>query len=51
MKAQCLPVIDVHGGCLTRKWHLLTQERVTLEPLLIPDALPTGWEELKSETV
>ena len=51
MKAQGLPVVDVDGGCLARKWHRLSQEGITLQPLPIPEPPLTGWEELKPETL
>ena len=51
MKAQGLPVVDVDGGCLAHKWHRLSQEGITLQPLPIPEPPLTGWEELKPETL
>ena len=40
VKAQSLPVIDVDGGSLARKWCRLSQEGVDLEPLSIPQPPP-----------
>ena len=46
-----MPVIDVDGGCLARKWHQMSKDGMTLEPLPTPQLPPTGWEELKLETL
>ena len=51
VKADGLPVIDVDGGCLARKWHRLSQEGLALEPLPIPQPPLTGWEELNADTL
>ena len=44
MKTQGLPVVDVDGGCLSRKWHRLSQDGLALNPLPIPDRPLTGWD-------
>lgn len=51
MQFQRLPIVDVDGGCLARKWHRLSQEGKTLEPLPTPEPPLIGWDELKPETL
>ena len=51
MKANGLPVIDVDGGFLARKWHHLSQEGLAVEPLPFPQPPLTGWKELNADTL
>lgn len=51
MKAQGLSVIDVDGGCLARKWHQLSQDGASLEPLPVPQPPITGWEVLNVDSL
>lgn len=51
MKTQGLPVLDIDGGCLSRKWYRLSQEGFTLEPLPTPEQPLTGWEDLNPKTL
>ena len=51
VNAQSLPVIDVDGGCLSRKWHKLSNRELSLVPLPDPQQPLVGWETLNQGTV
>ena len=51
VKIQGLPVLDRDGGCLSRKWHRLSEDELTPQPLPIPEQPLTSWEELNPETL
>ena len=44
-------MLDIDGGCLSRKWYQLSQEGFTLEPLPTPEQPLTGWEDLNPKTL
>ena len=51
VKAQGLPVVDIDGGCLARKWQRPSQEGLNVEPLPIPQQPLTGWEVLEQDKI